>query len=119
MRFSRRLIVTRVATATAAVLLGTLKSASPFATEASPTEHLIEIQRFKFVPDILSVRPGDTVTWINRDIAPHTATAADKSWDTGDIKKGDRKSVLVTNGFTAAYFCRFHPVMRATLPFKR
>jgi plastocyanin len=115
MRFSRRLIVTRVATATAAVLLGTLKSAPPLAVEASRIEHVIEIQRFKFVPDTLSVRLGDTVTWINRDIAPHTATATDKSWDTGDIKKGERKSIIVTNELARAYFCRFHPMMKATL----
>jgi len=77
--------------------------------------HLVEIRKFKFVPDTLSVKSGDTITWVNHDIVPHTATASDKSWDTGKIKKGERGQVTVGDGFADAYFCRFHPNMKASL----
>ncbi len=61
------------------------------------------------------VKPGDTIIWTNQDIAPHTATALDDSWDTGTITKGKSKNILVTENFLPQYFCRFHPQMRATL----
>lgn len=92
-------------------------AALPFA-RASAREnrnHMMEIHKFKFVPDSLSVKSGDTITWINKDIVPHTATASDKSWDTGKIKKGERGQVAVSDGFAQDYFCRFHPNMKATL----
>ena len=78
-------------------------------------EHIIEIQAFKYVPDRLTVSPGDTITWINRDLAPHTATALDRSWDTKRLKKGERMSIVITQTTKLAYFCRFHPHMKALL----
>ena len=59
-------------------------------------DHLVEIQGFKFHPDKLRVRAGDRITWSNRDIAPHTATAKDESWDTGEIRKDQARSLRVT-----------------------
>lgn len=85
---------------------------------ARPTNHVVEIKGFKFAPATLAVRPGDTITWINRDIAPHTATALDKSWDTGLLKRGEQKTLTVKPGFSPAYFCLFHPVMKASLTIK-
>ena len=78
-------------------------------------EHIIEIQAFKYVPDRLTVETGDTITWINRDLAPHTATATDRSWDTKRLKKGERMSIVVTKTMKLEYFCRFHPHMKARL----
>jgi plastocyanin len=34
----------------------------------------VVISEYKFVPQTLTVSVGTTVTWLNRDIAPHTAT---------------------------------------------
>jgi plastocyanin len=67
------------------------------------------------MPDRLNVRAGDTVTWVNRDIAPHTATAADNSWDTGTLRKGEQATLEVRPGMAADYVCRFHPAMKGTL----
>ena len=78
-------------------------------------DHTVEIQDFAFVPDQLTVALGDTVTWINRDIAPHTATSTDKTWDTKTLKTGEMFTVTVTADMTTEYFCRFHPHMKATL----
>lgn len=78
-------------------------------------EHVIEIKAFKFVPAELTVRAGDTVKWINRDIAPHTATARDRSWDTKRLKKGEAMSIVVTKDMKMEYFCLYHPQMKARL----
>ena len=37
--------------------------------------HAVAIHRFAFEPATLTISRGDTVTWTNRDTAPHTATA--------------------------------------------
>jgi plastocyanin len=83
------------------------------------TEHTVEIRDFAFVPATLRVRPGDRVTWINRDIAPHTVTAADESWDSGEMAQGAAYTHTVKADQTDNYFCRFHPSMTARLDIRR
>jgi plastocyanin len=85
---------------------------------AEPTEHVVEITGFKFIPESLSVKAGDTIKWINKDIAPHTATADDMSFDTGPLKQNESKSVTVSSDQTISYSCRFHPSMKAKLMFE-
>ena len=80
-----------------------------------PVEHVVKITRFKFVPDSLSVKAGDTVTWINADLAPHTATANDMSFDTGELKQNESGSITFTSDQTISYFCKYHPMMKASL----
>ncbi len=67
------------------------------------------------LPALVLVKPGDTIIWTNQDIAPHTATVRDNSWDTGVITRGMSKEILVTEKFSPNYFCRFHPMMQAEL----
>ncbi len=78
-------------------------------------EYFVEITGFVFVPDKLKVSVGDTVTWINLDIVPHTATAVDESWDTGAMQQNESKSISVTEDFISDYFCAFHPTMKGKL----
>lgn len=86
------------------------------ASSASETRRIvIEIQSFQFVPSNVSVRPGDTVVWKNKDIVPHTATAKDASWDSGSIDAGGEVEVVVGAQWGASYYCAFHPSMTATL----
>lgn len=76
--------------------------------------HDVRITKFKFVPAMLEVRTGDTVRWTNDDLSPHTATAKDKSWSTAGIKQGQSEMIVVTADMATAYFCIYHPTMRAT-----
>ncbi len=82
---------------------------------ADPVTHVIEIRNLKFAPHVLSVRVGDRVWWINRDIAPHTATADDGSWDTGELSLGEGATIEITANQSTSYFCAFHPHMRGAL----
>lgn len=86
--------------------------------QPSGETHVIEIFGLKFVPDNVDAQPGDTVTWVNRDIVPHTATGRDGSWDTGTLAKNESTSIVVAEGMASAYFCRFHPNMTATITTK-
>ena len=80
---------------------------------SSPRRHVVEIQQFKFVPAKLEVAPGDTIVWINRDIVPHTVTAANESWDSETINKDGEWQTVVRSEMSGDYYCRFHPIMKA------
>jgi plastocyanin len=97
------------------VLFVAFSASVHLATAEEGTTHTVAIKAFKFDPPSLNVKAGDKITWINEDLAPHTATAKDKSWDTGRLKKGQSKTIEVTADFSLDYFCRFHPNMKAAL----
>ena len=68
------------------------------------------------MPEKLEIKLGDSILWINKDFVPHTATANDKSWDTGEILFNESKAVLFSKdsiNTTTEYFCFYHPGMKA------
>jgi plastocyanin len=75
----------------------------------------VEIVEFIYQPDPVTIAEGGKVTWINRDSAPHTATAEDDSFDTGTIAEGKIKSETFDEPGTYAYICTLHPTMRGTV----
>ena len=91
-------------------------SAQPAKTTAVPAKsHVVLISGFKYQPEVLTVNAGDTVEWQNKDIVPHSATASDKSFDSGNIASGASwKFVAGTKG-TYYYLCTLHPNMKARL----
>ena len=90
-------------------------SGSASTAAAAETTDAIEISDFKYLPADVTVESGTQVTWTNSDDAAHTATADDGSFDTGDLDRGDSKAVVLDEPGTYAYFCRFHPFMKATV----
>ena len=81
----------------------------------NPVTHEVDITGFAFDPALLDVRAGDRVRWTNRDVAPHTATARDRSWDTGTLRQGESAELEVSMDMASDYYCRFHPVMVGVL----
>lgn len=110
---TRRSVLSRAVAALVAT--ASLLALRPERSRSEPTNHIVRITGFRFVPDRLQARPGDSITWTNDDIAPHTATADDGSWSTGKLAKGERASLTVTPGMAGLYHCRFHPAMKAAL----
>ena len=110
----RRQFVESVVAAVAATI-ASLKIMTVSASSAAPTKHIIAIKNFAYSPQTISVRKQDHVTWINLDIVPHTATAVDGSWDTGNIGPGERREIIVKEGLIEDYYCRYHPAMTARL----
>jgi plastocyanin len=76
---------------------------------------VIEIRDLAFAPDAPKLKPGDVVVWINKDIVPHTVTAADDSWDSGQIDSGGRWEMVMKEGQFKRYYCQFHPSMTTRL----
>ena len=109
---TRRLTI--AVTFVAAMVIAQLYPLDAMAQDASRL-HTVIIGNFKFTPEVLTVKPGDRIVWVNQDIVPHTATAFDKSWDTGVIGSNESKEMVVKEGEALAYFCFYHPVMKAKL----
>lgn len=91
------------------VALGLL-SARALAADAPVT-----IQNSEFSPQTVTVNVGDTVTWTNMDAVPHTATADDDSWDTGNLAQNGSGDVTFEEAGTFAYHCEIHPSMTGTV----
>ena len=68
-----------------------------------------------YQPTPAQVTSGSKVTWTNNDIAPHTATASDFSFDTGIIAVGSSGSAVVKGKGNLSYRCTIHPWMTSTL----
>lgn len=75
----------------------------------------VEIVEFTYDPDPVTIEAGGKVNWINRDAAPHTATADDGSFDTGTLEMGKLKSENFKEAGSYPYFCEIHPDMRGTV----
>ncbi|MCR4470455.1 cupredoxin family copper-binding protein [Burkholderia sp. SCN-KJ] len=85
------------------------------ARTAAPSIHRIEIKSFAFEPSRVEVRVGDVVEWVNRDLAPHTATADNDSWNTGLLKGEAASRLVMTKPGEHAYHCTYHPQMRGVV----
>ena len=77
----------------------------------------------KFVPERLEVAAGDRITWVNRDIVPHTVTAAEAGVESGEIRQNARWTWTARKpGGNATgempYICRLHPVMKGLVVVK-
>src|SRR5215213_8337537 len=75
----------------------------------------VEIRNNAFIPDQLNVAPGTTVTFVNRDSVPHTATSDNKLFDSGQLAPGASYPVVLEGAGTVTYHCKLHPEMRGSI----
>jgi plastocyanin len=80
---------------------------------AAPAAAAVQIKDFAFAPQLLTVKPGTTVTWVNSDEDPHTVTATDKSFHSAALDTRDKFSFTFTKPGQYGYFCALHPHMTA------
>ena len=69
----------------------------------------------RFEPAVLAVQVGETVRWFNDDSVPHTVTAADGSWNSGNLAPGDRFERRFEAPGSHAYLCLYHPGMAGSI----
>jgi plastocyanin len=64
-------------------------------------------------PDNITVVIGvnNTVIWTNNDNEPHTVTAADGSFDSGNMNPGATFTYTFTRPGIYTYICTYHPWM--------
>jgi plastocyanin len=121
---TRAIVCTMLAASltTAAVGAGVAFAASagskskPIVAQATPTNG--------FNPKSVTVKPGATVYWSNKDHAPHNAVASKKvkgkpAFTSGSTKTGNFSAKAPTTPGTYAYTCTVHPFMKGTLVVKK
>ena len=84
------------------------------AVAAPPRTHTIIVDKMKFGPPPTSVRVGDTVAWVNRDLFRHSATARNHAFDV-DLPPGATGTTVMRTAGTFVYACRFHAAMTAQI----
>lgn len=95
------------------------KQAKPAAAEPAGKDSLtVDIASFKFMPANLVVAKGATVTFVNKDKAPHTATAEDGSFDTKRLNKAQKGDITFDKAGTFSYICEYHRFMEAKITVK-
>ena len=97
----------------AAIIASALISAAGAAQQG--TLHTVTIDGVQFSPAELTVHPGDRIVWVNKDPFPHTATAANKQFDSGSIAVNGSWSYTVTKKGEIEYSCTFHPTMKGKI----
>ena len=78
----------------------------------SNKQNRIEIKDFAFNPQTITVKSGETVTWINRDDEPHTIVSVGKQFKKSTALDTDQEfTITVGAPGTYDYFCSVHPKM--------
>lgn len=84
------------------------------ATLAHAADHTVTITGFAFQPANLTIAAGDSVTFVNKDGAPHTATQKG-GFDTGRLKRNAQAKLTFPAAGSFGYFCKFHRKMKGQI----
>ena len=75
----------------------------------------VNIYNHAFDPVQLNVASGTTVRFVNKDTEPHTATADNDLFDTGELEPGRSFKVYFEGSGTVTYHCELHPDMKGSI----
>ena len=103
---------TAAAAAVMAMLVagGAVPRLSAAAPVRKPATHTVTIDGARFSPADLTVKAGDTIVWVNKDILAHTATSKNGAFDSKVIQPGQRWKFVVKRKGDFEYTCSFHPM---------
>ena len=88
------------------------------AAHAAGKTHAVRIEGMKFVPERVEVAAGDTIVWTNKDIVPHSVTAAEAKVESGELQTGKSFKLVARKKGEMSYICRLHPVMHGVVVVK-
>jgi plastocyanin len=94
-----------IASMAAAVWAGTPATA--------PSDVKVAIENFSYEPKTVTISAGTSVTWVNSDDVPHTATGAgdQPAFDSGALDTDEKFTFTFSRPGTYAYYCKVHPHM--------
>jgi plastocyanin len=103
------------------VALSACSATKPLPIIAAPrptSAQEVVIYDYKFAPLTLTIPVGTTVTWVNHDMAPHTATHrsfGDDAFDSGNLTVSQLFKHRFRKSGTYAYLCILHQGMQGTI----
>jgi len=108
-------VLTMVAMVPLATATATTTTATRAAHAAHATVH-VTIENFAFSPAKLTVAPGTTVVWLQKDTVGHTVTSDTNAWTTSPLlDQGKTFSYTFTKAGSYSYHCGPHPYMQGTV----
>lgn len=96
---------------------GTLPAGTPAKSTLPPSQTLpaksitVVIADFAFSPKTITVAPGTTVTWVNRDSMAHTVTSVPGGPVSSQLARGASYSFTFNTPGAWNYHCSIHPGM--------
>jgi plastocyanin len=99
------------------ILVGIVAVAGCSESKHSPKSYTIVIEQMKFKPAVLTVEPGDSVTWVNKDLVTHNIVEQpDSSWRSPVLASGARWTMEAQK--SSNYYCSIHVVMKGKIEVK-
>jgi plastocyanin len=80
-----------------------------------PTGPRSVIEDRAYKPGGITVAAGQTVTWHNETIAPHTVTSTTGLFGSGRLNGGETYTITFANPGTFNYYCTIHPTMKGAV----
>ena len=102
--------------AASAVLMGA--AAAMTRAAPAPAAAAVQIDNFTFKAPLVTVKPGTTVTWTNRDDIPHTVVSKNAVFKSKVLDTGDSFSFTFAKPGQFGYYCSLHPHMTGTIVVK-
>jgi plastocyanin len=75
----------------------------------------VGIDNFAFTPEVLNVKTGATITFVNHDDIPHLVAAVDGKYRSKALDTNDKFSIAFDKPGEYAYFCGLHPHMKGKI----
>jgi YVTN family beta-propeller protein len=85
------------------------------APSADPAATTVLIRAMAFDPSALTVKAGQTVTWVNQDSIAHTVTDDQGGWDSGSLAPGASFQHTFAQAGDDSYHCSIHPFMTSKI----
>jgi LPXTG-motif cell wall-anchored protein len=104
---SRRLRSLGIRGVVALVAMFALLPVAGAAPRSAETKN-VSVKDFQFDPKEITINVGDTITWKNDGANPHTVTADDGSFDSGNLDAGGSFSHTFDKAGTIPYYCKLH-----------
>ena len=83
-------------------------------TQIAHQTHLVEITQMKFNPEVVTVKIGDKITFVNHDMVAHDITEeSSKKWSSSPLQPEQTWTLDVTESNN--YYCSLHPVMKGKI----
>src|SRR5262245_44284432 len=117
MRLSRVFLAAAIAAAFSACggSSSTPTTPTPTGTVVSIVSGSSNLTTNAYAPNPVNVAVGGTVSWVNNDNTPHTATANNGQFDSGNLAPGASFSRTFTTAGSFPYKCTLHPGMVGTV----
>ena len=90
-----------------------VSAAGSFSVSSAKAAETVEVHvaNFTFAPQLITVRKGTTVVWINRDDTPHRVVAIKSQFKSPVLDTDETFQWTFTDAGKFPYFCSMHPHM--------